>query len=82
MTVEIGHLFKIEGDDLFTNVTVTLADALLGFEMTMKHLDGHLVCIYRVKAVTEVKRDIIAMYYRLFGHISFDLKVILSVSTH
>jgi hypothetical protein len=28
--------------------------------MTMKHLDGHLVCIYRVKAVTEIKRDIIA----------------------
>lgn len=35
--------FERRVDDLYTNVTVTLADALTGFEMDIKHLDGHMV---------------------------------------
>ncbi|BFZ15379.1 hypothetical protein BsWGS_18418 [Bradybaena similaris] len=41
--------FERRGDDLYTNVTVTLADALVGFEMDIKHLDGHMVHIVRDK---------------------------------
>ncbi|CAG5133724.1 unnamed protein product [Candidula unifasciata] len=41
--------FERRGDDLYTNVTVTLADALTGFEMDIKHLDGHMVHIVRDK---------------------------------
>ncbi|KAI8761350.1 dnaJ subfamily B member 11 [Biomphalaria glabrata] len=41
--------FERRGDDLYTNVTVTLADALTGFEMDIKHLDGHKVHIVRDK---------------------------------
>ena len=36
-------LFERRGDDLYTNVTVTLGDALVGFDMNIEHLDGHLV---------------------------------------
>ena len=35
--------FKRKGDDLYTNVTITLLDALNGFEMDIPHLDGHKV---------------------------------------
>lgn len=35
--------FQRKGDDLYTNVTVTLLDALNGFEMDILHLDGHKV---------------------------------------
>ena len=35
--------FKRKGDDLYTNVTITLVDALNGFEMDIPHLDGHKV---------------------------------------
>lgn len=35
--------FERRGDDLYTNVTVTLQDALTGFEMDIEHLDGHMV---------------------------------------
>jgi len=35
--------FKRNGDDLYTNVTITLLDALNGFEMDIDHLDGHKV---------------------------------------
>lgn len=41
--------FERRGDDLYTNVTVSLQDALLGFEMTVKHLDGHPVRVVREK---------------------------------
>ncbi|GFO20842.1 Dnaj-like protein subfamily b member 11 [Plakobranchus ocellatus] len=41
--------FERRGDDLFTNVTITLADALTGFEMDIKHLDGHTVHVVRDK---------------------------------
>lgn len=47
ITPDIFHYrhrqFERRGDDLYTNVTVTLTDALTGFEMDIKHLDGHLV---------------------------------------
>ena len=33
--------FERKGDDLYTNVTVSLVDALNGFEMDIEHLDGH-----------------------------------------
>ena len=41
--------FERRGDDLYTNVTISLQDALTGFEMTIPHLDGHLVSISREK---------------------------------
>ena len=36
-------VFERRGDDLYTNVTITLTDALIGFEMDITHLDGHKV---------------------------------------
>ena len=36
-------VFERRGDDLYTNVTISLRDALVGFELSIKHLDGHLV---------------------------------------
>ncbi|MBA0554141.1 hypothetical protein Golob_013265 [Gossypium lobatum] len=35
--------FRREGDDLHATVTITLVQALVGFEKTIKHLDDHLV---------------------------------------
>lgn len=41
--------FERRGDDLYTNVTISLQDALTGFEMEIRHLDGHKVAISREK---------------------------------
>lgn len=41
--------FERKGDDLYTNVTISLQDALVGFEMSIEHLDGHKVAISREK---------------------------------
>ncbi|CAH1788009.1 unnamed protein product [Owenia fusiformis] len=41
--------FERRGDDLYTNVTISLQDALTGFDMKIKHLDGHKVHIVREK---------------------------------
>ena len=41
--------FERREDDLYTNVTIPLVDALVGFEMQIKHLDGHDVTIKRDK---------------------------------
>lgn len=41
--------FERRGDDLYTNVTITLQDALTGFSFDIKHLDGHKVSIIRDK---------------------------------
>ena len=41
--------FKRVGDDLYTNVTISLVDALVGFELAIPHLDGHEVLIKREK---------------------------------
>ncbi|XP_022671501.1 dnaJ homolog shv-like [Varroa jacobsoni] len=40
-------VFQRKGDDLYTNVTVSLMDALVGFETEITHLDGHKVKIVR-----------------------------------
>lgn len=42
-------VFERIGDDLHTNITITLQDALVGFTMELKHLDGHKVTIQRDK---------------------------------
>lgn len=36
-------VFERRQDDLFTNVTITLQQALIGFTMDLVHLDGHKV---------------------------------------
>ena len=35
--------FERKGDDLYTNLTISLRDALVGFETDIVHLDGHKV---------------------------------------
>ena len=37
------QVFERRGDDLYTNLTVSLRDALVGFETDITHLDGHSV---------------------------------------
>ena len=41
--------FERRDDDLYTNVTISLVDALSGFEMDIEHLDGHKVHVTRDK---------------------------------
>ncbi|KAK0417585.1 hypothetical protein QR680_013098 [Steinernema hermaphroditum] len=43
------NVFERKGLDLFTNVTISLEQALNGFEMEIKHLDGHIVHVSREK---------------------------------
>ncbi|CAO2818747.1 unnamed protein product [Amaranthus hypochondriacus] len=47
-------VFNREGNDLRTTVTITLVQALVGFEKTIKHLDDHLVDIGS-KGITKPK---------------------------
>ncbi|CAJ1078947.1 dnaJ homolog subfamily B member 11 [Xyrichtys novacula] len=42
-------VFERRGDDLYTNVTISLVEALVGFKMDIVHLDGHKVHIERDK---------------------------------
>ncbi|ENN76197.1 dnaJ homolog shv-like [Dendroctonus ponderosae] len=42
-------IFERRGDDLYTNVTISLQDALVGFTIELRHLDGHMVTINRDK---------------------------------
>lgn len=37
--------FERRGDDLYTNMTLSLQDALLGFSTEIEHLDGHKVTV-------------------------------------
>jgi len=43
------QLFERRGDDLYTNITISLQDALVGFSLDIKHLDGHIVTVQRDK---------------------------------
>lgn len=43
-------VYERRGDDLYTNVTISLQDALVGFKLELKHLDGHIVEVQREKA--------------------------------
>ncbi|GAB4841748.1 DnaJ protein erdj3b [Ancistrocladus abbreviatus] len=47
--------FTREGNDLRTTVTITLVQALVGFEKTIKHLDNHLVDVSS-KGITKPKQ--------------------------
>lgn len=42
-------MFERRGDDLYTNLTIALVDALTGFTMQIDHLDGHKVMVERSK---------------------------------
>lgn len=42
-------LFERRDDDLYTNITLSLTDALRGFTMSITHLDGHKVEVTRDK---------------------------------
>ncbi|XP_066260670.1 dnaJ homolog shv [Euwallacea similis] len=42
-------IFERRGDDLYTNITITLQDALVGFTIELQHLDGHMVSVTRDK---------------------------------
>lgn len=42
-------VFERRGDDLYTNATISLTEALTGFTLSLKHLDGHIVTITREK---------------------------------
>ncbi|KAL6500275.1 DnaJ protein erdj3b [Orobanche minor] len=46
--------FRREGNDLHTRITITLVQALVGFEKTLKHLDNRLVDISS-KGITKPK---------------------------
>ncbi|KAK9215214.1 hypothetical protein WN944_007218 [Citrus x changshan-huyou] len=46
--------FRREGNNLHATVTITLVQAVVGFEKTIKHLDGHLVDI-STKGITKPK---------------------------
>jgi len=41
--------FERKGDDLYTNITISLQDALTGFSLEIPHLDGHKVVVSRDK---------------------------------
>lgn len=41
--------FERKGDDLYTNISISLQDALNGFDLELEHLDSHKVKISREK---------------------------------
>ncbi|CAN1188011.1 DnaJ protein ERDJ3B [Linum perenne] len=60
-------VFTRKGDDLHTTVTITLVEALVGFEKKIKHLDQHLVdistqVVTKPKEVRKLKGEGMPMY--------------------
>ncbi|GAB0098545.1 dnaJ homolog subfamily B member 11 [Sergentomyia squamirostris] len=49
ITTQPHEKFERRDDDLYTNVTISLQDALTGFELEIEHLDGHKVQVAREK---------------------------------
>ncbi|VDK63820.1 unnamed protein product, partial [Anisakis simplex] len=49
LQIQKHPIFERRGMDLYTNVTISLQDALNGFELQIKHLDGHIVKVSREK---------------------------------
>uniref|UniRef100_A0A914DGW5 DnaJ homolog dnj-20 n=2 Tax=Acrobeloides nanus TaxID=290746 RepID=A0A914DGW5_9BILA len=49
LKVEKHKIYERRGLDLYTNVTISLQQALNGFTMTIPHLDGHVVEVTREK---------------------------------
>ena len=47
-------VFERRRDDLYMNLTISLRDALVGFSVDIKHLDGHVVYIYIRESVDYV----------------------------
>ncbi|XP_065207767.1 dnaJ homolog shv [Planococcus citri] len=43
------HIFERKGDDLYTNITISLQDALVGFTTEIEQLDGRKIVIEREK---------------------------------
>ena len=39
----VHEKFERRGNDLYTNLTISLEDALVGFKTSIKHVDGHSV---------------------------------------
>lgn len=50
-------LFTRDGDDLHVDVHISLMEALLGFERTIEHLDGHAVNIERTGVTKPGAKD-------------------------
>lgn len=52
--IQLDHdVYERKGNDLKTRVHITLKQALLGFEKTLTHLDGHEVKIERLNKTTK-----------------------------
>ncbi|CEF59543.1 DnaJ homolog subfamily B member 11 [Strongyloides ratti] len=47
--IEKHPIFERKGMDLYTNVTISLEQALVGFTFDIKHMDGHKITISREK---------------------------------
>lgn len=56
--IEKHPIFKRVGNNLYTNVSISLLDSLVGFKFNLTHLDGHLVLVERT-AVTRTGETII-----------------------
>ena len=52
--IQLDHdVFERKGNDLKTRIHINLKEALVGFEKTLTHLDGHEVVIDRKGKITK-----------------------------